>query len=101
LLELRCAFGFAPLSLRAASLRPCRSRAQRKASSVPGCGSGAWDVNSFGERSGLHELRRLTEKYSDKEVEASLAELAETLGEVVQHYEKVCGDRGIVLPYSK
>lgn len=47
------------------------------------------------------ELRRLTEKYSDEEVEASLAKLAATLGEVVQHYERVCSDRGISLPYSK
>jgi hypothetical protein len=49
----------------------------------------------------ITELRRLTEKYSDDEVETSLAELAETLGDVVQFYEKVCSDRGIALPYPK
>lgn len=47
------------------------------------------------------ELRKLTDKYGDEEVTASLAELSESLGEVVQHYETVCSNRGIALPYPK
>jgi hypothetical protein len=46
-------------------------------------------------------MRELTDKYSDEEVAASLTELTESLREVVEHYEKVCGDRGIPLPYLK
>lgn len=46
-------------------------------------------------------LRQLTEKYSDEEVAALLAELTNSLSDVIQHYEKVCGDRGIPLPYLK
>jgi hypothetical protein len=47
------------------------------------------------------ELRELTDKYSDEEVAASLAELSQSLSEVVQHYETVCHGRGIPLPYAK
>jgi hypothetical protein len=47
------------------------------------------------------ELRELTEKHADDEVAASLAELSDSLSEVVQHYEDVCANRGIPLPYSK
>lgn len=49
----------------------------------------------------ITELCQLTDKYGDEEVTASLAELSESLSEVVQHYEKVCSDRGIPLPYQK
>lgn len=49
----------------------------------------------------ITQLRQLTEKYSDDEIAVSLSELSESMSEVVQHYEKVCSDRGIPLPYSK
>lgn len=49
----------------------------------------------------ITELCQLTEKYGDDGVAASLAELSESLSEVVQLYEKVCSDRGIPLPYLK
>lgn len=49
----------------------------------------------------ITELRERTDKYGDDEVAASLAELSESLSEVVQHYETVCSNRGIPLPYPK
>lgn len=49
----------------------------------------------------ITELRELTGKYRDDEVAASLSELSGSLSEVVQHYETVCSNRGIPLPYSK
>jgi hypothetical protein len=49
----------------------------------------------------ITELRELTGKYHDDEVAASLSELSESLSEVVQHYETVCSNRGIPLPYLK
>lgn len=49
----------------------------------------------------ITELRELTGKYGDDEVATSLSELSESLSEVIQHYEAVCSNRGIPLPYPK
>lgn len=48
----------------------------------------------------VDELRRLLKSGETDEVYAGLEDIKDQLMEAMQHYERVCADRGIALPYS-
>lgn len=49
----------------------------------------------------LKELQQLTAKYADDEIDGRLEDLTERMSEVLLHYETICTERHIPLPYPK
>ncbi len=49
----------------------------------------------------LKELQQRVATHNDDEINARLEDLTERMSEVLQHYETVCAEKGIPLPYRK
>jgi hypothetical protein len=49
----------------------------------------------------LHALRLLAESHDDEELSIGLADVHDILLQASLHYERVCQERGIALPYEK
>jgi hypothetical protein len=47
----------------------------------------------------IEELQRLSEPYRDEELILGLAEIHDVLNSARVHYERICRERGIALPY--
>jgi len=47
----------------------------------------------------IEKLKRDVSVYKNIEIEAGLDDIAERISGALKHYEKVCADRGIALPY--
>jgi hypothetical protein len=48
----------------------------------------------------IEELQRLAQPHHDAELILGLAEIHDVLSSALVHYERVCQERGIALPYS-
>jgi hypothetical protein len=49
----------------------------------------------------VNDIRNIVLGFQNEEVDGCLLEVYESLTEVLSHYEKVCKERGISLPYVK